>query len=400
MDLRQPQALAARARSRSLAEAVAWIDAAVAPLPQETAGLAELCGRVLAADIAALAAEPPHARAVSDGVAVCADELVGASAYNPLTFRLAPAREALAPGTAVAVNAGDPLPRGADAVVPPDYVHTADARGCEIVEAVAPGHAVEMAGSHIRRGATVFAAGRQLSAADIGILAQLGIASAAVVRRPSIGIVLIGRGLDSGTRDADGPMLQRLIARDGGVAGQRHVARDPAALRAALAGVDLDAVFVVGGTGRGPDDRSAAVLAELGEVAVGEIALDPGSGAALGRIAPRTLVGLLPGRPAACLWAYELVMGRAVRRLGGRDPALPYATRTLTLARKIVSAIGVTEIWPVRLAEAEQVEPVTAAPRDSLLALTGADGFIVVPEASEGLAAGATAQVYVHGSGA
>jgi molybdopterin molybdotransferase len=72
--------------------------------------------------------------------------------------------------------------------------------------------------------------------------------------------------------------------------------------------------------------------------------------------------------------------------------------RSLTLTRKIVSTIGTTEIWPVRLTDMNQAEPVISAPQDSLLALVSADGFIIVPEASEGIPAGATAKVYLRGS--
>ena len=60
---------------------------------------------------------PPFDRAAADGFALRADETVGASAYNPLPFRLGPASAGVAPGGAVAVESGDPLPAGADAVV-------------------------------------------------------------------------------------------------------------------------------------------------------------------------------------------------------------------------------------------------------------------------------------------
>jgi molybdopterin molybdotransferase len=368
--------------------------------------LAELCGRVLAADVAAPADEPLQTRALRDGLAVRADDLVGATAYNPLSFRLSRGTEALEAGEAAPVNAGDPLPRGSGAVVPFDYVHRSGGDQCEVIDAVPSGDGVEIVGSHVRRGATVFSAGRRMDAADIGILVQLGIGGTSVVRSPRVGLVLVGRDLidsDGGSamgapRDADGPMLRRLIERDGGVVVfRRRINRDVAALRAALAEVELDAIFVVGGTGRGPDDQSSAVLADVGDVAVGEIALYPGGSAALGRTAQRTLVCLLPGPPAACLWAYEVVVGGSIRRLGGRDPALPFATRNLHLARKIVSTIGTTEIWPVRFTDMNHVEPVTAVPRDSLLALASAEGFIIVPEASEGVPAGATAVVYLRG---
>ena len=91
----QPRPRSARPRCQSLDEALAWIAAEVTPVPPETVPLAELCGRVLAADVVAPADEPLQTRAARDGLAVRADDLVGASAYNPLSFRLSTDAEAL-----------------------------------------------------------------------------------------------------------------------------------------------------------------------------------------------------------------------------------------------------------------------------------------------------------------
>lgn len=60
------------------------------------------------------------------------------------------------------------------------------------------------------------------------------------------------------------------------------------------------------------------------------------------------------------LTAYELFAGRAIRRLAGRDPQLPYRSREMTTARKVVSTIGLTEICPVRCRVNDTVEPLPA----------------------------------------
>ena len=96
-------------------------------------------------------------------------------------------------------------------------------------------------------------------------------------------------------------------------------------------------------------DKSAAALVAAGTLDIHGVAMVPGETAGFGRTATGVPVQLLPGTPSACLWSYELFAGRAIRRLGGRDPALPYRARPMTTARKIVSSIGVTEICPVRM---------------------------------------------------
>ncbi len=92
----------------------------------------------------------------------------------------------------------------------------------------------------------------------------------------------------------------------------------------AFAGAGADIILVVGGTGLGHQDKSAAALVAAGTLDIHGVALVPGETAGFGRTATGVPVQLLPGTPSACLWSYELFAGRAIRRLGGRDPALPY----------------------------------------------------------------------------
>jgi molybdopterin molybdotransferase len=149
---------------------------------------------------------------------------------------------------------------------------------------------------------------------------------------------------------------------------------------------------------RDANDSALQALAG-GEVGSREIALDPGQATTLGRTAAGTIAVLLPGMSAACLWAYELVAGAAVRTMAGLDPALPFPALPMTTTRKIASRIGTTEIWPVRRAGETTVEPIMDLARDSLIAATSADGFVVIPEASEGVPAGAAVTVYLIQSG-
>jgi molybdopterin molybdotransferase len=105
-------------------------------------------------------------------------------------------------------------------------------------------------------------------------------------------------------------------------------------------------------------------------------------------------VFLLPGAPAACFWAYELLAGRGVRRLAGRRPEPPYGATRARLARKIVSRIGLVEPVPVAAVGEDRVEPVGSFLEGGLAAGAGSDGFVLVPEESEGLPQ--AAEVTVH----
>jgi molybdopterin molybdotransferase len=192
-------------------------------------------------------------------------------------------------------------------------------------------------------------------------------------------------------------MIRAAVERDGGVIGEYvAVERDQTAMAAALVPPGANIVLVIGGTGPGSDDHSAAALAESGELAIHGVALRPGETAGLGRSASGVPVVLLPGTPAACLWSYELFAGRAIRRLGGRSPELPYRPRELITARKIVSAIGMTEFCPVRCGAGDTVEPLPSFAETGLMAAVGADGFVIVSEGSEGHPEGAPVTVYLY----
>src|SRR5262245_55666185 len=154
-----------------LDDVIVWIDALAAPLPAEDIALTQTAGRVLAASVAGEQDLPPFDRAATDGFALRADETVGASAYNPLTFRVQPASAALAAGCTVEVQSGDPLPAGADAVVRADLVMSDMPGSVALIAPVPAGNEIEGAGSHAVRDATLGIAGRQLRPRDVGLLA-------------------------------------------------------------------------------------------------------------------------------------------------------------------------------------------------------------------------------------
>jgi molybdopterin molybdotransferase len=192
-------------------------------------------------------------------------------------------------------------------------------------------------------------------------------------------------------------MIRAAVERDGGVIGECvAVERDQTAMAAALVRPGANIVLVLGGTGPGVDDHSGAALAEAGELAIHGVALRPGETTGLGHTASGVRVVLLPGAPAACLWSYELFAGRAIRRLGGRGAELPCRSREMITARKIVSALGITEICPVRCGGGDSVEPVPSFAETGLMDAVGANGFVIVPQGSEGYPQGAQVSVYLY----
>jgi molybdopterin molybdotransferase len=360
----------------SVERALAWIDAATGCLGTEETALETAANRVLGEDVCARNPIPPLDCAAIDGYAVSAEESLGAGAYNPL---------AVAAGT---VDAGQAVPVGMDAIVPFDQAEPYETGRVVLVEPVAVGANIDRQGAVASADALLIAAGTRLTARHIGMLAIAGVARMPVIRRPSVRLVSAGRVRSGEPVDSNRPMLLALVERDGGIVTDTPLAD------AFAAGADL--VLVAGGTGRDGEDRSAAALSACGMLDIHGVALAPGETAGFGRLAGGTPALLLPAAPAACLWNYELFAGRAIRRLGGRDPALPYPSRPVVTARKIVSAIGMTEIHPIRCLADGHVAPVASFAEAGLMAAIQGDGFIVVPEASEGYPAGAQMTAYFY----
>jgi molybdopterin molybdotransferase len=376
------------ANYHSVEAAIAWVDAVAHCLDGEATALRTAWGRVLTEDIRAAAPIPAGDRAAIDGFAVPAGASLGASSYNPIRFPL------------IAVAAGDLLPAGTDAVVPLDVAEPDGAEFIEIVEAVAAAENVVAQGAVAAAGATLAAPGLRLAAPQIGLLAEAGVPVVRVVRRPRVRILVATPASPGAWQDSNGPMICAAAERDGGVVGEAvAVERDRAAIAAALAEPGVDIVLVIGGTGTGTDDHSAAALAAAGDLAIHGIALRPGETTGLGRTVGRLPVVLLPGTPAACLWSYELFAGRAIRRLGGRGGELPYRSLEMITARKIVSSLGMTEICPVRCSPNKTVEPLPSFAEIGIMAACGGNGFVVVPQASEGYPQAARIFVYLYEDG-
>ena len=380
-----------------LSAAWAWLDARPAPSAREMVPLAACAGRVLAEPVIINGEKSRRPRAVLNGYAVRSSDCDGAGAYNPLMLRLLEqGAPALAFATASPIVSGWSLPSGADAVLPLEAAQLADAGTLEVLAPVQPGTGIDRA--DWRDGTAVLDQGRRIGPLEVACLATLGIEHVAVSRRPRVAIVV--PGAKSGP-DALTPMLSALLDRDGALAGaipvlgagERALA---AALSASRSGFDV--VLIAGRGGAGPDDFAPLALQLAGgNLALHGLALCPGDASGLGTL-PGDGTGLvpvvlLPGDPPACLAAYDMLAARLVRRLPGSATVLPYAVAEFELERKIVSVISVVEVVPVRLTAGRAV-PIGAG--GGLPRAACADGFVIVPETSEGYPEAARVGVHLY----
>jgi molybdopterin molybdotransferase len=171
------------------------------------------------------------------------------------------------------------------------------------------------------------------------------------------------------------------------------IADEPDAILHAIQ-AEADVIIVSGGSSVGIEDLAPSLVARHGELAIHGIAMRPSSPTGMGRIGSR-IVFLLPGNPVSCLCAYDFFAGRMIRALGGRTTAWPYRSIRATLTRKISSPIGRLDYARVRMAGGA-VEPIAVGGASMLSSTTRADGFVVVPDDSEGFAPGTEVEVWLY----
>jgi molybdenum cofactor synthesis domain-containing protein len=386
--------------------------AAAQALPAEIVALDDAPGRVIAATLRADADLVPYARSAMDGFALRAKDSFGAD-VSAITLPVAGSvfagqtPDALAPGSAMAIATGAPLPLGADAVVPIEDVELRDgsitiSAPLEVEEHVFP------PGDDAKSGDVLVQPGDMVTAGTAGLLAVAGHTAIPVYRKPRVAIVCTG---DEVVRPSDRPALGQIrnsnasmlaagLAHDGAevvLNMQVGDSRDDleAALRKALAVSDL--VITTGGASVGERDFVKSTFATLGaEFAFRSVALRPAKPTAFATLG-KTQIAVLPGNPAAAFVAYATLVRAVVRRLAGHTnpaPAQVAATLDGTLRAKperhflafgrVTYADGTFRVTPL----GDQCSSLVRTSAD-------ANGLIVIPPGSGAHATGDNVMVQI-----
>ena len=354
-DVTEPALLPVETARRRIAEALLPIT------DEETLALGTAAGRVLARAIVAPHDVPSHDNSAMDGYALSRESIPasGEAALALLGTAWAgrPFGGAVGPGEAVRIFTGAIMPSGADTVVIQE--RAAESEGAvRIASDVEAGRNVRLAGEDVAAGHEVFAVGRRLAAADVGVIASLGIGRVVVVRRPRVAFFTTGDELCPLAEDTDGAApppgmlydsnrhtLAALL--DGlGVEGiDLGVVPDTAeATREALdrAGALADLVVTSGGISAGEADHVTRVFHQIGDVAFWKVAMRPGRPLAFGRLAPGSAGGPgavffgLPGNPVAVMVTFLQFVQPAIRRLSGMSVE---AIEPLTLPARCLSSL-------------------------------------------------------------
>jgi molybdopterin molybdotransferase len=331
-----------------------------------------------------------------DGFAVRSADVAAAPVTLPIVGEAAARPSSpvtLAPGTAIRIMTGAPVPNGADAVVPVEDT-TAHDSIVTIRRACAPGAYVREQGSDVHEGDELLPAGLRLSSRHLAVLAAAGLTSVAVVAPLRVAVITTGSELvDPGTMptlgqvfDSNGTALVAGVRAAGAtVTFRTHVADHVALMTAALteAAATADLILTSGGISMGDYEVVRETLAPLG-ADVGHVSMQPGGpqGRAVFGGVP---VICFPGNPVSTQVSFEVFVAPLLRKAAG----LPAAVRERrTIAASVESVPGKRQYLRGRTIGVDGVT-VVAGPGSHLVAgLAASDCLIIVPEDVTSLNAG------------
>ena len=303
----------------------------------ESISLLDAAGRILAEDVISTTNVPGHTNSAMDGYALRWEDtrspggislrVVGESfAGHPYTG------SSLRAGECVRIMTGAVMPESADTIIIQEDTQR-DGDTVKLQVACRPGEHVRLAGEDIKAGSLVLPAGRKLRAADLGLLASIGVPEVRVRRRVKVAyfstgdeLCAVGAVLEHGQiHDSNRYTLHAMLGEDGVESIDLGVVRDdPAALRQAFAKAAecADVVVTSGGASVGEADYVTDLLAELGQVSFWNVAMKPGRPLVFGKLHGADFFGL-PGNPVSVMVTFLQLVRPALAVMAGASYAPP-----------------------------------------------------------------------------
>jgi molybdopterin molybdotransferase len=325
-------------------------------LEPEQAPILDTLGQVLAEDIFSDINIPPLDNAAMDGYAIRARDTAEAGSKTPTVLCVidtviagAISTKEVAPGTAIRIMTGAPVPKGADAVVRFEDTDETERKGAAqneigVLCKLKPGANIRRAGEDVVKGSLILKKGTVIRPAEVGVLASLGKSQAPVIRRPVVAVlatgnelVEVGKPLPPGKiYNSNTYSVAALVKRYGGIPKILGIALDTekSLIEKLRQGQDADMLITSGGVSAGDYDIVKDVLAKEGEITFWTVRMKPGKPLAFGTIKGgkgRSIPHLgLPGNPVSSMVTFELFARPAIfKMMGKKNFAKPAVEATL-----------------------------------------------------------------------
>ncbi len=359
-------------------------------LAGERIPIGDALDRVTSEAVIAKVSSPFYHSAAMDGYAVKFIDTFGAGETKPKRLRV--------PDQAVAIDTGDSMPDGFDAVIMIEDVEKISDSEIEILKPATPWQHVRLVGEDIVATELIIPENQVIRPVDLAAMIASGHTEVMVRRRPVVSVIPTGTELvEPGSElkkgdiiDFNSTMLSAMAVECGSHAVRKAIVVDNAdLLRATIrdALVDSDLVVINAGSSAGREDFTADVIAEIGRVIVHGVAIKPGKPVILAVAEGKPVIGI-PGYPVSAALTFNLFVKPLIYSFQGLTAPAP-ETITAKLSRQVASSLGQEEFIRVKLGSVSGnliATPVTRG-AGALMSLVRADGFIRVPATSEGFAA-------------
>jgi len=361
------------------------------PLTGEHIPVGDALGRVTSEAVLAKLSSPFYHSAAMDGYAVKFIDTFGASETKPKRLNV--------PAQSIAIDTGDPIPDGFDAVIMIEDVEKISESEIELLRPATPWQHVRLVGEDIVATELIISENHVIRPVDMAAMIASGHTSVMARRRPVVSIIPTGTELvEPGSElnkgdiiDFNSTMLAAMATECGAHAVRKNIVKDKAELlrRTILDALgESDLVVINAGSSAGREDFTADVIAGIGEVLVHGVAIKPGKPVILGFVKGRPVIGI-PGYPVSAALTFNLFVKPLIYSLLGLKAPGP-DTIGAKLSRQAASSLGSEEFIRVKLGSVSGnliATPVTRG-AGALMSLVRADGIIRVPAGSEGIAAG------------
>jgi molybdopterin molybdotransferase len=294
-------------------------------------------GRVIAEDVFSSLDIPTLPSAAMDGYAIRAKDTVDASLKAPTSLKITNEVCELVKGCARDIMTGEPIPKGADAVIPYEKCEIGEGE-IKVYSPVPKYGNVHGKGEKVRKGELLFKKGKVLKPYDLHVLATVGYRFIRVLRRPKVGLLSTGSELKdleeyddvttgSATINSAKLMLEGLLYYYNVDVDYMGIVKDDLdeISKFLKLGIEkYDIVITTGGTALGKKDLVVKAIRALNPILlIHGLKIRPGKPTAIALLKNKPIV-MLSGVPEAAFIGFELVARPILlKMLGRRDVTRP-----------------------------------------------------------------------------
>ena len=358
-------------------------------------------GRILAKDVYSEIDVPSFDRATMDGYAVRSNNLQGVWENRPAKLRRIGyiktgefPKIIVRDGEAAKIDTGAVIPKGADAIVPIEYIEEYD--DYILVKRSVPKWAnIQWTGADISKGQLVFSRGTIITPRHIATLISIGRKKIRVYRKAKVAIFSIGDELvDSIEKmdlgkiiDVNSHSLMALVKEFEFEPIFLGIARDDLSdiLAKLKIGLEIsDIVISTGSSSVGYTDMIRRAVEKLGgKILFHGVKSKPGKPVLFAKIGEKGYLGL-PGHPTSAIVSFFLYALQAIYRVAGAlGKILSMRTLKFKLGRRVYGVKGRTLVQTVSLHPEKDIANPIPAISGSTTTLSLADAYFLLPEEYE-----------------